>query len=84
MSDYEAKAEYAMEVAAALSHERDEARAALTRVRAVLAYARKVSPSGRQIVYVADVQAALDGIVGPGPRKTGQNDTTPTSPEGTA
>lgn len=48
--------------------ERDRARDLVTqleqrlaRVEKLLAHARAVSPSARQVVYVVDVQAAIDG-----------------------
>ncbi|HEY7007312.1 MAG TPA: hypothetical protein VH395_00140 [Jatrophihabitantaceae bacterium] len=67
------KADYAMQMAAEITREPDEAIAALTRIRALLDHARKVSPSERAVIYAADLQAALDGVDRDGPRKTGGN-----------
>jgi hypothetical protein len=52
-------------------------RAAITQlaaVHAVVEHARKISPSERAVLYVADLERAL-GMDAPTPHKTGGNDT---------
>lgn len=67
------KRQQLLTLAIALEAQRDACVERLNAVHALVQHARKVSPSERAVLYVADVERAL-GMDAPVPHKLGGND----------
>lgn len=71
---HQLKRQQLLTLAIALEAQRDHCIKRLNAIHALVEHARKVSPSERAVLYVADVERAL-GMDAPTPHKTGGNDT---------